>query len=210
MGAVEKGWTMTPTHVADSPKPELSEGDRSALLEIARQSIDAAARGQSLKLPDPERYADPLRRIRACFVTLEQQDELRGCIGTLTARRPLVLEVAHMARASAVDDPRFPPVSSDELGHLTVTISVLSEPAPMSFQSEEDLLSQLRRGVDGLILRDGMHTGTFLPSVWDKLPSPQEFLQHLKRKAGLGPRHWSSTVRVERYTTESFSGRWWS
>jgi uncharacterized protein len=210
MGGVEKGWTMPPTHRADSPAPELSEGDRSTLLETARQSIDAAARGRSIALPDPERCAEPLRKIRACFVTLEQHDELRGCIGTLTARRPLVLEVAHMARASAVDDPRFPPVTSDELGRLTVTISVLSEAAPMSFESEEDLVSQLRPGVDGLILRDGVHTGTFLPSVWEKLPSPQEFLQHLKRKAGLGPRHWSSTLRIERYTTESFSGRWWS
>jgi hypothetical protein len=201
---------MTPSNREESPTPELAEGDRSVLLDVARQAIDAAARGRSVALPDPERYSEPLRRVRACFVTLEQHDELRGCIGTLTARRPLVLEVAHMARASAVDDPRFPPVATDELGRLTVTISVLSEPADMTFKSEEDLLSQLRPGVDGLILRDGAHTGTFLPSVWEKLPSPQEFLQHLKRKAGLGPRHWSSTLRIERYTTESFSGRWWS
>jgi len=193
-----------------SLEPELSEADRSVLLETARQSIDAAARGRTFQVPDPARYAEPLRRIRACFVTLEQGEELRGCIGTLRARQALLVEVAHMARAAAVEDPRFPPVTSDELARLTLSISVLSEPAAMTFQSGEDLLSQLRPGIDGLILRDGMHSGTFLPSVWEKLPSPREFLLHLKRKAGLGPRHWSSTVRVDRYTTESFSGKWWS
>jgi uncharacterized protein len=201
---------MASSQTLDGPAGELPEADRSTLLETARQSIDAAARGRRLEEPDPKRFPESLRVTRACFVTLEHGDDLRGCIGTLHARRPLVVEVAHMARAAAVEDPRFAPVSIDELGGLTVSISVLSEPAPLAFASEEDLLSKLRPGVDGLILRDGMHSGTFLPSVWEKLPGPREFLQHLKRKAGLPPSHWSPTVRVERYTSESFSGPWWS
>jgi AmmeMemoRadiSam system protein A len=201
---------MAPAQPPSCPEPELSDADRSTLLETARRAIDAAARSHPLERPEPERFAEPLRRHRACFVTLEQDDDLRGCIGTLKARQPLVVEVAVMARAAAVEDPRFAPVSSDELGRLTLSISVLSPPSPMTFSSEEDLLGQLRPGVDGLILREGMSSGTFLPSVWEKLPGPREFLQQLKRKAGLGPSHWSPTLRVERYTTESFFGPWWS
>jgi AmmeMemoRadiSam system protein A len=137
-------------------------------------------------------------------VTLEIGGELRGCIGTLKARRPLVVEVAHMARAAAMEDPRFPPLARAELGAVQISISVLSVPAPLEFASEADLLAKLRPGVDGLILREGYRSGTFLPSVWDKLPAPADFLRQLKRKAGLAPDHWSDSLTIEGYTTESF------
>jgi len=159
---------------------------------------------------DPAKHTEPLRALRACFVTLEIGDGLRGCIGSLKAKHPLVVEAARMARAAAIEDPRFPPVTVQELGTLCVSISVLSEAEAISYGSEQDLLQKLRPGVDGLILRDGWHSGTFLPSVWEKLPSPAEFWRQLKRKAGLPADHWSSTLVVERYTTESFSAGWWS
>lgn len=110
-----------------------------------------------------------------------------------------------MARAAGIEDPRFPPVGIAEVDQLAISISVLSPAAPLAFQSEQDLVAKLRPGVDGLILRDRGHSGTFLPSVWDKLPGPYEFWQQLKRKAGLPISHWSDTLTVERYTTESFS-----
>ena len=101
--------------------------------------------------------------------------------------------------------PRFQPVSASEFGDLEIHISVLSPPEPMIFTSEADLLRQIRPGIDGLILEDGAYRGTFLPSVWEQLPDPAQFLAHLKMKAGLPPNYWSDTLKVSRYTTESFS-----
>jgi hypothetical protein len=188
---------------ADSSR--LSSGDRSTLLAVARDSIRRAIGGQRLDDPDLDAYPATLTPVRACFVTLEAAGQLRGCIGTLKARRPLVTEVTHMARAAALEDPRFPAVTEPELAGLQISISVLSAAAPMQFESEAELVGMLRPGVDGLILRDGYRSGTFLPSVWDKLPRPEDFLRQLKRKAGLPADHWSAALTVERYTTESFA-----
>jgi len=174
-------------------------------LDIARRSI-AHGLEQRTPLPvDPAAYDERLRAPGASFVTLHLGDELRGCIGSLEARRPLVSDVACNAYAAAFQDPRFPPLSRDELPALRIHISVLSEATPLHFISENDLLRQLRPGVDGLILEEGeSHRSTFLPSVWSSLPDPRQFLQQLKLKAGLPPDYWSDSLRVLRYTTESF------
>jgi AmmeMemoRadiSam system protein A len=201
---------MGPAGSPEAAASQYSEAERATLLDVARHAIEAAASGQRAPIPELAKHTAPLRAERACFVTLEIADSLRGCIGSLKAKHPLVVEVAQMARAAAMEDPRFPPVTAQELGTLKVSISVLSEPEAVTFSSEQDLVQKLRPGVDGLILRDGWHSGTFLPSVWEKLPRPIDFWRQLKRKAGLPADHWSSTVVVERYTTESFSGGWWS
>jgi AmmeMemoRadiSam system protein A len=138
------------------------------------------------------------------FVTLHLDGQLRGCIGSLEAHRPLAEDVAANAFAAAFRDPRFPPVSRAEAARLALEISVLSPAEPMHFRSEADLLAQLRPGIDGLILSDLGRRGTFLPSVWSQLPAARDFLVHLKHKAGLPADHWSATLSVERYTTESF------
>jgi AmmeMemoRadiSam system protein A len=130
--------------------------------------------------------------------------ELRGCIGSLEAYRPLVEDVAHNAYAAAFSDPRFTPLSETELIDVEFHISVLTPAAPMHFESEADLLSQLRPGIDGLVLEDAGHRGTFLPSVWESLPDAAQFLQHLKMKAGLPADYWSDNLKVSRYTSESF------
>jgi len=129
---------------------------------------------------------------------------LRGCIGTLTAHQAVIADVAYHAHAAAFSDPRFPALRENELDDLDIHISVLSEPQIISFSSEADLLAQLRPGIDGLILRDLGRTGTFLPSVWESLPQVKDFWQQLKRKAGLPANHWSKSLEVLRYTTESF------
>ncbi|HDL77837.1 MAG TPA: AmmeMemoRadiSam system protein A, partial [Lentisphaerae bacterium] len=103
-------------------------------------------------------------------------------------------------------DPRFPPLTASELPELDLHISILSPLQPMSFSSETELLRQLRPGVDGILLADGVHQGTFLPSVWESLPDPELFLKHLKMKAGLPPDYWSDTIRAWRYTVESIRG----
>jgi len=182
----------------------LSPEARRTLLDLARRSI-ASGLGQGTPLQvDPGDYPEPLRDQRATFVTLHLHGELRGCIGHLEAVQPLVRDVVENAYAAAFRDPRFPPVSHQELPALALHISILTPPEPMTFATEADLLGQIRPGIDGLILTEGQARGTFLPSVWESLAEPRDFLNHLKRKAGLPADHWSDRVRVERYTTESF------
>lgn len=174
------------------------------LLDIARRSIEHGLyHGEPLHV-DPAEYAPALRDQRATFVTLQILGTLRGCIGTLAAVRPLVSDVAFHAHAAAFGDPRFPPLRPDEFGQLEIHVSILSLPEPLSFESEADLLRQIRPGTDGLILEEGWHRGTFLPSVWESLPDPVDFLRHLKRKAGLPADYWSGKLKVQRYTTEAF------
>jgi AmmeMemoRadiSam system protein A len=170
---------------------------------VARRSIEWGAASSGPLPVESRNYPDPLQEIRSTFVTLEIDGELRGCIGSLEASLPLVTDVVRSAYKAAYEDPRFPPVSAEERGRLEIHISVLEPSTPMSFASEEDLLSQLRPGVDGLILRDGRAQATFLPDVWGSLPEPRDFLLQLKKKAGLGPDHWAPTLEVSRYTTRS-------
>ncbi|CAK0742216.1 AmmeMemoRadiSam system protein A [Gammaproteobacteria bacterium] len=188
-----------------SPSNELAPALRRTLLDLAGAAIDfGLTHGRPLAVVT-QSYPPPLQEPRATFVTLQIEGQLRGCIGSLEPHRSLVADVAYNAYAAAFSDPRFAPLTSQERGLLDIHISILSLPVPMTFASEADLLVQIRPNVDGLILEDRGRRGTFLPSVWESLPTPQEFLTHLKRKAGLSPTYWSQTVQVARYTTESFS-----
>ena len=187
-----------------STEHTLSATDRATLLEVARTTIQHGLRhGQALTV-HPEDYPETLRRVRATFVTLEIDGQLRGCIGALTAYQSLVQDVAAHAYAAAFEDPRFPELRPDEFPRLELFISVLSPPEPLWVNSEEELLAQLRPGVDGLILQFHRYRATFLPAVWESLPDPYVFLAQLKHKAGLPLDFWVPELRVERYTTEYF------
>lgn len=171
------------------------------LLKLARDAIAHGIEQHAALEVDPQGYPPELRIPRAVFVTLELDGELRGCMGTLDEHQvPLVANVARFAHVAAFSDPRFPGVDRKELDRLDIHISVLSPAEPIAFKSEADLLDQIRPGVDGLILQDDYHRGTFLPSVWEKLPDKRNFLRCLKQKAGLPSDHWSPTVQVQRYT----------
>lgn len=188
-----------------SIEKSISDTHRRVLLDTARSSILHGLRsGKPLEV-DPQAFDPELQAVRASFVTLDKQHELRGCIGHLEAIQPLVSDVAENAFNAAFRDTRFAPLSEEEFDDLEIHISVLSPAEPLVITSEQDLLRQMRPGVDGLILEDGVYRGTFLPSVWEQLPSPEEFLTHLKMKAGLPVDYWSDSLRVYRYTTESFS-----
>ncbi|NIP73155.1 MAG: AmmeMemoRadiSam system protein A [Gammaproteobacteria bacterium] len=176
---------------------------RGRLLALARDAI-----GYGLQHGHPPgieltQCPEPLRAPAASFVTLKLNGALRGCIGSLEAYRPLAQDVAGNAYAAAFADPRFAPLSPGELPRLTLHISILRPPEPMTFDSEDALLHQLRPGVDGLILEAEGRRGTFLPAVWESLSSPRDFLHHLKLKAGLAPDYWRDDIKLWRYTTES-------
>ena len=140
----------------------------------------------------------------ASFVTLTIDGDLRGCIGSLEAWRPLRDDVKSNAVSAAFRDPRFRPLSQAEFAQTAIEVSVLAKPEPMAFDSRDDLERQLRPGVDGLILSARGHRGTFLPQVWEQLPRPAEFVDHLLRKAGLPASYWGPDVAVSRYTVTAF------
>jgi uncharacterized protein len=178
---------------------------RQALLDTARRALEHGVASGRMLVPELTGLDPALCEPRGVFVTLHDADgALRGCIGSLQPRGPLVQEVTRAAFNAGFEDPRFPPLAADELAGLQVHISVLGPSEEIHFESERDLLQQLRPGMDGLILEDGHRMGTFLPDVWTSLPTPDSFLRQLRVKAGLPPDHWSSTVRVRRYTTEAF------
>jgi AmmeMemoRadiSam system protein A len=188
-----------------SNRSSLAQAERQTLLDIARRSIrHGLDQGTALRLR-PETFTPPLRAERACFVTLNHGGMLRGCIGHLEATLPLVEDVAENAFSAAFRDSRFPPLSEGEYHDLEIHISVLTPAEPLSFDSEIDLIGQIRPFQDGLILVEGIHRGTFLPSVWEQLPEPRDFLRHLKQKAGLPTDYWSQSLMAFRYETESFS-----
>ncbi len=182
----------------------LEPAQRATLMGVARRSIEhGLAIGQPLVVT-PSEYHRDLKAVRASFVTLEKNGQLRGCIGHLEAAQPVVVDVAENAFAAAFRDPRFSPLTADEWPDVDVHLSLLTTPERMQFDDEADLIGQIRAGEDGLILQDGPNRGTFLPSVWESLPDPVDFLVHLKHKAGLAANHWSDRVEVYRYHTESF------
>lgn len=171
-----------------------------ALLAIAREAI------ARLDAPSLGRWdADWLQAPGASFVTLRLDSALRGCIGSVEARRALGEDVAHNAHAAAYRDPRFPPVSAAERAVVTVEVSVLSPREPVPARSESEALELLRPRVDGLYLEFGERRATFLPQVWDSLPHPPDFLGELRRKAGLPAGFWHEELRLSRYTVEKFA-----
>lgn len=183
----------------------LSTEEQAVLLDLARDAVVHAARGEDLPAIDLDRVSDRLRRDGASFVTLNKDERLRGCIGSLEARRPLALDVQKNAVGAAIRDPRFPPVSAEELDDLTVEVSVLGRPEPLPYEGVEDLCGKLRPGVDGVVIERGWHRATFLPQVWEKLTGERQFLQRLCLKAGLAPDAYSSgDLDVYTYQVEKF------
>ncbi len=175
------------------------------LLNICHASIkEGLINKRSLKIR-PIDYGKNLRRKGACFVTLKKKEALRGCIGSIRPLKPLIVDAANNAFSAAFRDSRFSRLTEEEYEECSLSLSVLSQPECMKFDSEEDLIRQLRPGVDGLILTEGDCCGVFLPLVWEKLPTAKLFFAHLKSKAGLSSHYWSNTLQVERYTASLIS-----
>ncbi len=173
------------------------------LLQLGATSIKRGAAHNPPPNLDVKSFPESLQGLGATFVTIEKDGgNLRGCIGSLQAHQPLVKDISDNAYKAAFSDPRFPRVDEKELKDLSLHISVLSPSFEIDFEDQNDLLAQLRPEKDGLIIQDGAHRAVFLPSVWEKLPSKEQFLAHLKQKAGMSVDHWSGSFQAWRFITE--------
>ena len=162
----------------------LNKAEQEILLKIAREGLEKSVTENQLPDINLELLPPPLQEDGASFVTLTVQERLRGCIGTLQAYQPLAVDVQEHAEAAALQDPRFPNVTPDELPGIAIEVSVLSPRMPLAYNSPQDLLAKIRPGVDGLVLQDGFRKATFLPQVWEKIPDPAMFLSQLCLKMG--------------------------
>jgi MEMO1 family protein len=190
----------------DSGAHGLEIGARDIVLHVANQSIQHGLDHGNAFPINPDGYGPPLSQPGAVFVTLKQDNRLRGCIGSLAAQRPLIVDVAENAFAAAFRDPRFPPLTESDRGNLNaLEVSVLSAPVQIRPQTEDELRHLLRPGLDGLIVREADKRATFLPQVWQQLPDGRSFLDHLWRKAGFSPQHWSPDLRFWTYQTQTFA-----
>jgi AmmeMemoRadiSam system protein A len=183
---------------------EVSTADAGqTLVAIARASIEQ----DLLAKPKPQFEAPWLRQAGATFVTLMKNGELRGCIGSLQAARPLAVDVAENALGAAFRDPRFPALTAAEWPQCRVEVSLLSRPKPVRFADEADLLEQIRPGEDGLIIEADGRRATFLPQVWERVPDKRAFLDELLRKAGLPKETRLRRCTISRYRVAKFDGR---
>ncbi len=181
----------------------IPSGHKQTLIDLARKSIQLSFDENNAPLLNFDAYPMELKSILATFVTIKIENRLRGCIGTLDAYRPLVEDIADNAYKAAFSDPRFEPIVASEYKKLEIHISILSPPQEITFDSEATLLTKIQPNVDGLIIQDSTHKGTFLPSVWEILPDPKDFLRHLKQKAGFNADYWSDRISVFKYRTQS-------
>ncbi len=188
----------------NTDKQPYSLAQRQAMLQVARTAIEyrLAARTEII---DETLYAPELLEKKASFVTLNIGDALRGCIGSLVARRPLLVDIFHNAQAAAFKDPRFRPLSVQEFQQINIHISVLTEAQAYPVSSRQEALDKIQPGIDGLILRENGKSATFLPSVWQKLPDRENFIRELRRKAGLEPQGWSENTQLFYYHSIEFS-----
>jgi AmmeMemoRadiSam system protein A len=184
----------------------LSPEERNTLLRLARRSIELAIIGRSLPRLVLSDFSAPMREQGASFVTLTERGELRGCIGTLEAYQPLVQDVCEHAVAAATEDTRFSPVQPFEFPRLKIEISRLTPPTPLQYTSPEELLTLLHPLEDGVVLKDMGRRATFLPQVWEKIPDPGTFLNHLCQKMGAPVDLWrTKPIHVFTYQVEEFA-----
>jgi AmmeMemoRadiSam system protein A len=185
-------------------KKSLSKEQGCRLLHLVRETIEQrlglAPKASNCDLNDAE-FQHP----RGTFVTLKKRGNLRGCIGNLEPSGSLVESLRRNGMSAAIDDHRFSPVSAEEFSGVEVEISVLNQPEQLQFRNSSELIEQIRPGIDGVILQIGKARATFLPQVWEQLPEPETFLNHLCQKAGLQPSAWQNNEpEVFVYQVQSF------
>jgi AmmeMemoRadiSam system protein A len=182
----------------------IADDEAELLLDVAETAIRAGLAGTPAPEIDTSALPPALQQQCGVFVTLHVAGELNGCIGNITGSPPLVTNVAELAIKAAFEDPRLPALRHRDLAQLDIEISLLSALVEVPARSRVELLQQLQRGEDGLVIRSGFHQALFLPSVWEQLPEPDRFLVHLFRKAGLPADVWPDDLVAAVFTTTTF------
>jgi len=187
---------------------KLTQKQGQTLLKLARKTISEELGIKSKQeqiLPASDIEDRDLQRRSGTFVTLKIHNQLRGCIGNLDASGPIIKGVKQNAINAAFNDYRFSPLTAKEFENVEIEISILSEPRPLAYKDGKDLINKLRPDVDGVIIRKGHASATFLPQVWEQLKRPEDFLSHLCTKAGLPSDTWkSSKLEVLTYNVQYF------
>lgn len=183
----------------------LSEDEGNKLLEVARKTI----KNRLFDLAEPQVESKDLPEVfqkrLGNFVTINIEGNLRGCIGHIVPRLPLIEGIKENAINAAFRDPRFPPLTRGEFNRIGIEISILTPPTEFPYTDAEDLLQKLRPGFDGLIIKKGYYEATFLPQVWEQLPQKEDFLSHLCLKAGLSADTWKTEkLQVSTYQVQAF------
>lgn len=173
-----------------TPPLTCSPAEQELLTRLAREAIQAAVEARATPEVSPDTLSPTLLVPAASFVTLRLLGKLRGCVGNLVAREPVYLSAMHNAAGAALRDTRFDPVTLDEVARVGIHISLLSPLIPVQFDSIDQLLDYLQPGRDGVVLKQGGQTATYLPQVWEQLATEEAFLDSLSRKAGLAPDAW--------------------
>lgn len=196
---------MTEDAISDAASDQLSVEEEKFLLQLARAALEVSIRGDPLPQLELTSLSSKLIQPGATFITLTKNQDLRGCIGSLEATRPLAEDVRVHAVAAALEDFRFPPVQEDEIPQISIEISRLTTPAKIAFEDTDELFSQIRPGIDGVVIKKGIRRATFLPQVWEKVPDVEIFLEMLCRKMGASAECWrSKSVEIFTYQVEKF------
>ena len=183
----------------------LSINEKKTLLTVAREAITHAVKNEQLQIIKLEEQSNILRSPGASFVTLTKTENLRGCIGTLEANKPLILDVQEHAIAAAMEDYRFPVVREEELNLINIEISRLTPVHLLEYSTPEELIDKLQIGMDGVLIKINGKRATFLPQVWEKVPNPEQFLSKLCIKMGVMPDLWRERhIQVYTYQVEKF------
>lgn len=185
----------------------MKEKSKLFLLALARQTIvDYFELGEKVKISDKDLPNPELHNIAATFVTLTEKERLRGCVGSLIAKKKMYEDVINNALYAAFADTRFEPVAKEEIPKIKIEISVLSGAIPYHHKDVEDLLKKIKKGEHGLIIQKGYAQATYLPQVWEDLPDKREFLSSLCQKAGLPANAWQDKdCEIFYYTVEKFA-----
>ena len=187
-------------------EPGIGEHEQKVLLELARQTLEYTLKNNRMPMLDKESFSPSISKVQGCFVTLNKNDQLRGCIGHIIPQEPLYKCVFENSINAALYDRRFLSVTYDELKDIEIEISVLTVPQELKFSDTQDLLNKLRLLVDGVVLEYQGRSSTFLPQVWEQIPDKEDFLTNLCIKQGSMPDCWKEQdVKIETYQAQVFA-----
>ncbi|RKX57842.1 MAG: hypothetical protein DRP29_07725 [Thermodesulfobacteriota bacterium] len=187
-----------------SEKEELlTKEEQKFLLNLARETVESYVKNKKKPKVDETKLTPAMKKVQGCFVTLNKNNDLRGCIGHILPQEELYKCIIDNAVNAAVNDHRFNPVTEDELNDIEIEISVLTVPQRLEFSSGDDLKNKLRPNIDGIVLKSGFHQSTYLPQVWEQIPNKESFLSNLCMKGGMAIDCWKDKS-TEVYTYQAF------